>query len=250
MLKLSLLVSAFLLFVFNANSNLYGDIIHVAVASNFSGAMQDLSETFEQQTGHTIIVSYGSTGKHYAQIKSGAPFELFFAADTLRPYLLEQHKQALAGSRFTYAVGQIVLWSPKTGQNDSLAAILRKGTFRYLAIANPDLAPYGKAAMQVLQKLQLWDEYQSRIVRGENISQAFQYVISANAEIGFIALSQWSGLGRQEKGSIWKVDSHFYMPIRQQAVQLKESPAARKFLEFVKSSAGRDIIEKYGYGVN
>lgn len=223
------------------------DEIHVAVASNFAEVMTEISKQFEASTGHRVVLSFGSTGKHYAQIRNGAPFDAFFAADVHRPELLEEEGVAVPGSRFTYAIGKLVLWSPKKNYVDSTGMILIRSKFRYLAIANPKLAPYGKAAREVLQALGLWDLLKERIVQGENISQAFQYVKSGNTELGFIAFSQIMQLTKNEKGSIWDVPQELYTPIEQQAVLLKDGETARSFLSFVRSKESRKIILDYGY---
>lgn len=226
---------------------LKGDEIHVAVASNFAGAITTIAKRFEMNTGHKVILSFGSTGKHYAQIKNGAPFDAFFAADVRRPQLLEEDGIALPGSRFTYAVGKLVLWSPKKDYVDSKGKILKHGEFRFLAIANPKLAPYGNAAVEVLQALGLWERLSQKIVRGENISQAFQYIRSGNAELGFIAYSQIKGSNQPMGGSFWEVPQELYSPIEQQAILLKDSEAAQAFLYFVRTEESLKIINDYGY---
>ncbi len=222
--------------------------IHVAVASNFTGAIETLSERFEAKTGHTVTLIFGSTGKHYAQIENGAPFDVFLAADVRRPQRMEQDGIALPGTRFTYAVGKVVLWSPRVGYVDPKANVLERGGFRHLAIANPTLAPYGKAAQEVLQARGVWDELSGRIVRGENIGQALQFIRSGNAELGFVAWSQVKRPGRSVEGSWWEIPQTLYSPIEQQAVLLKDSKAARAFLLYIRSDEARDVIRGYGYG--
>jgi len=224
------------------------DEIHVAVASNFTDAIKDIARVFEEKTGHKVILVFGSTGKHYAQIKNGAPFEAFFAADVRRPALLEEEGVAQPGSRFTYAIGKVVLWSPESALVDAQANVLSKGGFRYLALANPKLAPYGKAAQQVMQAKGVWETLRGRMVRGENIGQTFQFVKSGNAELGFVALSQIRKPGADIKGSFWQPPQSLYDPIEQQAVLLKDNTVARDFMDFVKGEAAREIIEGYGYG--
>ena len=221
--------------------------IRVAAASNFTDAITALAERFEADTGHEVILIFGSTGKHYAQIKHGAPYDVFFAADKKRPEILEQEGLALPGSRFTYAIGKIVLWSPVAGVVDPHGKVLEQGTFRYLAIANPKLAPYGRAAQQVLQTRRLWDILKGKMVRGENIGQTFQFVRSANAEMGFVAYSQVQQPGQSMQGSFWEVPQSLYSPIKQQAILLKENKAARDFMSFVKSDQSKEIISRYGY---
>jgi len=221
--------------------------IRVAVASNFANVIKILSAQFEAATGHKVTLIYGSTGKHYARIRNGAPFDAFFAADIKRPELLEKAGFALPGSRFTYARGKVVLWSPRAGYIDAEGEVLAKGAFTYLAIANPGLAPYGKAAEEVLRARGLWDELSTRVVRGENIGQAFQFVKSGNAELGFLAYSQVRRPGHPVEGSWWEVPQALYTPVDQQAVLLKENEVARAFLSFVKSDESRALVRKFGY---
>lgn len=221
--------------------------IRLAVASNFIAAITELAQHYEQQTGHKVILVTGSSGKHYAQIHHGAPYDLFFSADQRRPALLEEEEIAIAGSRFTYAIGKLVLWSPYSGVVDSAGTVLAEGGFRHLAIANPKLAPYGRAAQEVLTARRLWGALKGRMVRGENIGQTFQFVKSGNAELGFVALSQISRPGEPISGSYWRVPQTLYTPIAQQAVLLRESPAAREFLRYVRSDQARQLIRDQGY---
>ncbi len=223
------------------------DEIRVAVASNFIGAMQHITNDFEAATGHRVILIFGSTGKHYAQIKNGAPFDAFFAADVSRPQRLEEEGVALPGSRFTYAIGKVVLWSPQSGHTSPGISLLIEQPFRHLAIANPKLAPYGRAAEQVLRAHGLWDSLKRRMVRGENIGQTFQFVKSGNAEWGFVAYSQVMRPDHPNKGSTWIVPSSLYDPIEQQAVLLTHREAASAFMAFVKSAPSRKTIQHYGY---
>lgn len=221
--------------------------IRVAVASNFARAIRATVDQFEMDTGNKVTLAYGSTGKHYAQIVNGAPFDAFFAADTRRPELLEKEGLAIQGSRFTYAVGKLVLWSPAAVTVDPEGNILEHGKFRYLAIANPDLAPYGVAAREVLQARGLWEDLEGRLVRGENIAQAFQFVASGNAELGFVAWSQLRRPGQEFEGSHWDVPTALYTPIEQQAVLLKDSDAGRVFMSFMRSEKAIRIIRDHGY---
>ncbi len=225
----------------------HADEVLVAVASNFRGTMATLAEGFEAATGHRLVLAAGSTGKHYAQIRSGAPFHAFFAADAERPRLLEQEGRALAGSRFTYALGALVLWSPRPELVDSEGRVLASAQFRRLAIANPELAPYGMAAVQVLGALGLDPSLGGRVVRGENIAQAFQFVRSGNAELGFIARSQWYTGAVRHRGSAWPVPPALHAPIRQQAVLLTDRTAARALLEYVRGEEALRTIEASGY---
>ena len=221
--------------------------VRVAVASNFTSTMKLLAAQFEQKTGHKVILAAGSTGKHFAQISNGAPFDTFFAADTHRPTLLENGGLAIPGTRFTYAIGRLVLWSTDANLIDHAGTILESGNFKRLAIANPKLAPYGMAAQQVLKAKGLWAQLQDRIVRGENIGQTLQFIRSGNAQLGFVALSQIQQMQPKAKGSYWVIDPLLYDPIQQQAVLLKDKPEARLFLRFVKSNTGRAIIKRNGY---
>ena len=224
------------------------DEIRVAVASNFATASEAIARRFEEVSDHRVTLVFGSTGKHYAQIVNGAPFEAFFAADAQRPRLLESEGLVVPSSRFTYAVGRLVLWSLEEDYVDSEGLVLERGEFRHLAIANPRLAPYGRAAQEVLQSLGLRERLQGSLVRGENIGQTFQFVRSGNAEIGFVALSQlMSPKENLEIGSKWVAPETLHSPIYQQAVLLKDTVAARAFLAFVKSEEARSIIRSFGY---
>ena len=227
--------------------------VRAAVASNFTDAIKKITARFEQETGNRVELIFGSTGKHYAQIRNGAPFDVFFAADVRRPRLLDDEGSAVAGSRFTYAVGRIVLWSPHPGYIEGGSKVLRAGTFQHIAIANPRLAPYGVAAQQVLESMGLWQGLQRRIVRGENISQTYQFVSSGSAELGFVALSQVKRPGEPIKGSYWMAPPESYSPIEQQAVLLthgRDNAAARAFLSFVQGPEARKIIEGFGYATS
>lgn len=225
----------------------WADTLRVAVATNFSRTATLLAEQFEQQTGHTIRLAFGSTGKHFAQISHGAPFDLFLAADDERPTLLETNKIAVPGSRFTYAQGRLLLWSPDAGLIDTDAAVLETGTFRRLAIANPRLAPYGRAAREVLQARGLWERLQPRLVRGENIGQSYQFVHSGNAQLGFVAAAQVFASSPPGGGSYWEPPPSLYTPIIQQAVLIRDTPLARAFIDFLHSEAAREIIRRHGY---
>ncbi len=228
-------------------ANLPAGEIRVAVASNFVAAMRDLAAAFERSNGQRVILATGSTGKHYAQIRSGAPFDLFFAADGQRPALLEREGIAAPGSRFTYALGRLVLWSPRAGLVDDAGQVLAQASFQRIALANPRLAPYGRAAEQVLRRLGQWDRLRARMVQGGNVAQAFQFVFSGNAELGFVALSQIQRPDRATEGSAWLPTQALYDPIEQQAVLLKDGPTARAFMNFTRSPEAREIIRKHGY---
>ncbi|RCX32046.1 molybdate ABC transporter substrate-binding protein [Thioalbus denitrificans] len=225
--------------------------VNAAVAANFTAAMKEIVTAFEAATGHKVLASYGSTGKLYAQIVNGAPFGLFLAADAARPKRLEEEGKAVPGSRFTYAVGRLVLWSPAPDRVDGEGTVLKSGEFSRLAIANPKTAPYGTAAMEVLEGLGLEAAVSDRLIRGDSITQTYQFVASGNAELGFVALSQVALLPEEKVGSRWLVPQSLYAPLQQQAVLLKEgagNPAAVALAEYLKSPAARAVIEAYGYG--
>lgn len=220
--------------------------VHVAVAANFVKTARELADAFQAEMGDEVVVSEGSTGKLYAQIVNGAPFEVFLSADAERPRKLVAEGHAVDGTRFTYALGQLVLWSPDPARVDGAGTL--KGDFRHLSIANPELAPYGAAARETLVKLGLWDSLQPRIVRGEDIGQAYQFVATGHAELGFLALSQVAGA----QGSRWLVPADHYAPLEQQAVLLnpgRDDDVARAFLEFLQGDAARRRIEAAGYGL-
>ena len=225
----------------------FTDDIKVAVASNFSSAIKEIARQFEVNSGHRVILSPGSSGKHYAQIINGAPFDVFFSADSERPQMLEEEGIAMAGSRFTYAVGKLVVWSPKSDKVDDKGKVLNSHNLGYLAIANPKLSPYGRATKQVLKNLGIWESLQGRTVRGENIAQTFQFVSSGNAALGFVAYTQIENTNAMIEGSFWEPPQSLYQPIAQQAVLLKKSEAAQVFITFVKSQQGQNIIAKYGF---
>ncbi len=230
----------------------HADEVSVAVAANFIAPMQKIATAFEQATGHKAVLSSGATGKFYAQITHGAPFQVLLAADDTTPERLEHEGRAVAGSRFTYAVGQLVLWSAQPGYVDAEGQVLRTGDFAHLAIANPKLAPYGLAAQQTLDKLGVAARVQPRLVMGENIAQTYQFVASGNAQLGFVALSQVMEDGRIARGSAWRVPASLHEPIRQDAVLLaagKDSAAARALLQYLRSDAARAVIRSYGYGI-
>ena len=224
------------------------DEIRIATASNFRHAALEISQAFQQASGHQATLIFGATGKHYAQITHGAPFDIFLAADRNRPERLESEGSAVAGSRFTYAAGRLALWSPGGGNTEN-GEILREGNFRRLAIANPELAPYGLAAKEALQKLGLWEPLSGKLVRGENIAQAFQFTYSGNADLGLVAYSQLQAAGEKRRGNWWLVPASLHRPIEQQAVLINDKPAARDFLKFMRSPAALEIIRSHGYGV-
>jgi molybdate transport system substrate-binding protein len=224
--------------------------VSVAVASNFTAPMQKIAAAFERDTGHRAILAVGSTGRFYAQVKNGAPFEVLLAADDETPLRLEQEGHAVTGTRFTYAVGRLVLWSASPGVVDGQGEVLRAGGFERLAIADPRVAPYGAAAMEAITRMQLPRGVLARIVQGESITQAYQFVATGNAQLGFVALSQVAVDGRIAKGSGWIVPAHLHAPIRQEAVQLAKgrgNPAALALLQYLRGETARAIVRSHGY---
>lgn len=231
--------------------NVRADEVSVAVAANFAGPLAKLGEGFTTATGHTLKVSAGSTGKFYAQIVAGAPFELLIAADDETPKKLIAEGLAVPGSNFSYAIGRLVLWSAQPGYVDDQGAVLAAGRFRHLAIANPKLAPYGRAAMDVMKARGLTDAIAPKLVTGESIAQAYQFVSTGNAELGFVALSQVAAPGKPVIGSYWRVPAALHGAIRQDAVLLKagaKNPAAAALLAYLKSAPAQAVIQAYGYG--
>lgn len=228
------------------------DEVQVAVAANFTAPMQKIAAEFEKDTGHKAMLAFGSTGKFYAQIKNGAPFQVFLAADDETPAKLDKEGMTVPGSRFTYAIGSLVLWSAKPGLVDAKGAVLGKGDFAHLAVANPKLAPYGAAAMETLAKLGLSDKLAAKIVQGENIGQTYQFTASGNADLGFIALSQVMKDGRIGSGSAWIVPASMHAPIKQDAVILaagKDNAAAAALMKYLKSAKATAVIKSYGYEI-
>lgn len=224
--------------------------VRLAVAANFHSTAQALADTFEQSTGHTTRISYGSTGKLYAQIRQGAPFDVYMAADRERPERLEANGLAEPGSRFTYAEGRLALWSPNPDAFEDPQAFLASPDQRRLAIANPATAPYGLAAKQVLEHLGLWQQLKPGLVRGESIAQTFQFAATGNARGAFIAAAQLAGQNRG--GSLWMVPSSLHNPIAQQAVLLsrsRDNPAARAWMAFLKTPEVLETIRSHGYDV-
>jgi molybdate transport system substrate-binding protein len=224
--------------------------VAVAVAANFTGPMQTLAVEFEKETGHKAVASFGSTGQFYTQIKNGAPFDVFLAADDTTPAKLEQEGDTVAGSRFTYAIGALALWSKKEGFVDDKGEVLKKNQFAHLSIADPEKAPYGVAAEETLKKLGTFDALQPKLVKGNNIAQAHQFVDTGNAELGFVALSQVYKDGKLTGGSAWIVPQDLYSPILQDAVLLtrgKDNPAAAALLQYLKGPKAAAVIKSYGY---
>lgn len=225
--------------------------VSVAVAANFSAPMQRIAAAFERDSGHKALLSFGSTGKFYAQIVHGAPFQLLLAADQETPARLEQEGLALSGTRYTYAIGQLVLWSRQADLVDGNGDILHSGKFSRIAIADPKLAPYGAAAVETLGNLGLPSQLQAKFVQGENIAQTYQFVATGNAELGFVALSQVYADGKISQGSAWIVPAELHKPLQQDAVLLqagKDNPAAVALADYLRSEPARQIMQTYGYG--
>ncbi len=224
--------------------------VKVAVAANFTAPMQQIAAQFERDTGHKAQLAFGATGKFYAQIKNGAPFQVFLSADDETPAKLAQDGLAAADSRFTYAIGRLVLWSAKPGYVDAKGEVLKRGGFKHLALANPKTAPYGAAAVECLNHLGLLAQIEPKFVQGENIAQTQQFIGTGNAELGFVALSQVMHDGKIASGSAWLVPTALHAPIRQDAVLLtagRGNPAAEALLNYLKSDKARAIIRGYGY---
>jgi molybdate transport system substrate-binding protein len=232
------------------SNSAWADGVQVAVAANFSAPVQMIAQQFEKDTGHTLIASFGATGQFYTQIRNGAPFDVFLAADDSTPAKLEAEGDTLKGSRFTYATGTLALWSAKEHYVDAQGDVLKGNQYQHLSIANPKAAPYGLAATQVLARLNLTEATQAKIVEGQNITQAYQFVSTGNAELGFVALSQVFKDGKLTSGSAWIVPAELHDPIRQDAVVLakgKDNPAAKALMEYLKGPKAAAIIRSYGY---
>jgi len=224
--------------------------VQIAVAANFTAPIKEVAAEFEKDTGHKVVASFGPTGGFYTQIKNGAPFEVFFAADDTTPEKLEKEGDTVAGSRWTYAVGKLVLWSATPGYVDDKGEVLKKNEFKHLSIGNPKTAPYGLAGIQAMEKLGLAEAIKPKLVEGSNITQAYQFVATGNAELGFVALSQVYKDGKITGGSAWIVPANLYEPIRQDAVILskgKDNPAAKALADYLKGPKAIAVIKAYGY---
>lgn len=239
-----------LLFLLSVSQSSFSATTLVAVAANFSKPMTEIVAVFEKATGHSANLSFGSTGKFVSQMENGAPFEILLAADEKSPEKLIQDGFAVSGSQFIYALGKLALWSATPGYVDNQGKILNSGGFKHLALADPKLAPYGVAAIDVLNTLKLQDKLQPLIVQGESIAQAYQFISSGNAELGFVALSQVFDNGKITSGSAWIIPAELHASIKQAAVLLNkgtENPAAIALLAYLKSTTALEIIQKYGY---
>ena len=232
------------------SSQVLAEQVQVAVAANFTAPLQAIAAEFEKDTGHTVVASFGATGQLYAQIQHGAPFEVLLSADASTPAKLESEGLGVKGSRFTYAVGNLVLWSATPGYLDGSDAVLKANQYRHLALANPKAAPYGLAASEVLEKLGLSEAVQGKLVEGQSISQTYQFIATGNAELGFVALSQVYKDGQLNGGSAWRVPAELHTPIKQDGLLLKKgvhNPAAVAFIEYLKGAKATAIIRSYGY---
>ena len=224
--------------------------VRVAVAANFAQPLKALAAGFEKETGHKWRMTPGATGKLYAQIKNGAPFDVFLSADEETPIRLEQEGAAVPGSRFTYATGKLALWSAQARLVDAQGEVLRQGRFKHLALAAPQLAPYGAAAVQTLTQLGLLQALSPRFVQGESIGQTYSFVATGNAELGFVALSQVYENGAFASGSGWVVPGAMHQPLRQAAVLLnpgRANPAAKALMDYLKTEKTRAVIRSFGY---
>jgi len=249
------LFSFFWIFQFIYSAQVSADELRIAVASNFYPALQEIVKSYvlNQKDSlvqkHNVVLIPGSSGKHFAQIMNGAPFDIFFSADNIRPLLLEQNGKTINKSRHTYALGQLVLWSPIDDLIDTKASILQSRDFRFIAMANPKIAPYGEATRQTLTSMNLWEALEEKLIRGENIAQTFQFVNSGNVKLGFISFSQIVNSNYEVNGSYWKVPKSLYEPIEQQVVLLNESFLAEDFLSYLFSAESQKIISRFGYDI-
>ena len=228
------------------------EVVQIAVAANFTAPARALAEIFARTTGHEAKLSFGATGAFYTQIKNGAPFDILLAADDERPIRLEKEGDTVPGSRFTYAIGQLVLWSAKPGFVDGEGAVLKGGKFNKIAIANPKLAPYGAAAVETMDKLGLAAALTPKLVTGESIGQTYNFIATGNAELGFVALAQVLDGGKLKSGSMWVVPAQYHAPIIQDAVILNRAasnPAAKAWMELLKTPQSKALIRSYGYAV-
>lgn len=236
--------------VLGVATTVQADEVHVAVATNFLATLKIIAQRFETATGARVHISTASTGKLFAQIQQGAPFDVFLAADAEHARLLEQQGLAVQGSRYTYAVGRLALWSAQPGMVDEQGKIVSSGSFRHLAIANPKISPYGRAARQTLERLGVWKTVQARLVQGEDIGQTLQFVATGNAELGFVALAQVLNLPAALNGSYWLVPQDLHQPLEQQAVLLRRAATqrtAQAFMAALQSTASRALIKQSGY---
>lgn len=245
------LVSSLLASLLLAATTARADEITVAVAANFTAPFNKLAAEFEKDSGHRLVASFGSTGKFYAQIRNGAPFEVLLAADDETPAKLVKEGAAVAGSPFSYATGKLVLWSARPGVVDAKGEVLKGSRFQHLALADPKLAPYGAASVEVMKTLGVYDSLAPKLVTGETLAQVYQFVSSGNSELGFVALSQVLKDGRID-GSSWVVSADLHTPIRQDAVLLntgKDKPGPIALLKYLQGAKAQAVIKAYGYEI-
>ena len=224
--------------------------IKVAVASNFANVLKEIAIEFQKDTGHQLAITPGATGRFYAQISNGAPFDVFLSADDETPHKLAQEGKAIASSQFTYAIGRLALWSPNPEMIEKNADILKTDKFKFIAIANAKVAPYGQAAVQTMQKLGVLTKIEPRVVQGESISQTYQFVSTGNAQVGFVALSQIVENGKIKTGSAWIVPEEMHEPLKQDAVVLqscKHMSACQALIDYLKSEKAKKLMASYGY---
>ena len=249
--KLTLPMSLVLCLSLWVGNSWAGEVL-VAVAANFTTPMQKIAESFERETGNKVVLSFGATGSFYSQIKNGAPYQILLSADNETPRKLISEGFASANTQFTYATGQLVLWSAKEGYVDPVGQILKTHAFKRLSIANPKLAPYGLAAIETLKKLELLTDLQSKMIYADSIAQAYQWVASENAELGFVARSQVFQDGKISKGSAWIVPSELHTPIQQDAVLLKsakDQEVAIALMNYLKGDKIKALIRSFGYDI-
>ena len=236
--------------VFLMAANAQAAEIKVAVASNFANMLKEIAVEFQKDTGHQLAITPGATGKFYAQISNGAPFDVFLSADDETPRKLAQEGKAIAASQFTYAIGRLALWSPNPEMVDKNADILKTDKFKFIAIANAKVAPYGQAAVQTMQKLGVLTKIEPRVVQGESISQTYQFVSTGNAQLGFVALSQIFENGKIKTGSAWIVPEEMHEQLKQDAVVLqscKHMSACQALMDYLKSEKVKKMMASYGY---
>ena len=240
----------FALLVALSSTAVLAEEVQVAVAANFAAPMKQIAADFEKATGHKAVLAFGATGKFYAQIRNGAPFEILLSADDETPSKLAGEGAAIAASQFTYAKGKLVLWSAKPAIVDAQGEVLKRGGFDHLALANPRLAPYGAAAVEAMKGLGVHDGLAAKFVTAENIGQTYQFVKSGNALLGFVALSQVSKDNRITEGSAWVIPANLYQPIKQDAIVLnagKGKPAPEALMKFLQGDEAKAVIRSYGY---
>ena len=244
------LINLFVCCVCLMSANAQAAEIKVAVASNFANVLKEIAVEFQKDTGHQLAITPGATGKFYAQISNGAPFDVFLSADDETPRKLAQEGKANASSQFTYAIGRLALWSPNPEMVDKNADILKTDKFKFIAIANAKVAPYGQAAVQTMQKLGVLAKIEPRVVQGESIAQTYQFVSTGNTQLGFVALSQIFEHGKIKTGSAWIVPEEMHEQLKQDAVILqacKQTSVCQDLMDYLKSDKAKKMMASYGY---